>query len=68
MLPSRLASSMGIVQPDIRKSPLGLLLGAMSPKIDAVLSTFINIANVVPKPIVFVLNDYHLIEDSSIRR
>ncbi len=54
------------VQPGVSESPLGLLLGAMSPDSEAVLSAFINVANDTPSPIVFVLDDYHLIEDPSI--
>ena len=34
-----------IVHPGIRESPLGLLLGALEPDRDAVLSAFINVAN-----------------------
>jgi LuxR family maltose regulon positive regulatory protein len=56
------------VQPDVRESPLGLLLGAMTPDSEAVLSAFINVANDAPSPIVFVLDDYHLIEDVSIHQ
>lgn len=54
------------VQPGISESRLGLLLGAMSPDSEAVLSAFINAANNIPDQIVFVLDDYHLIEDPSI--
>ena len=54
------------VQPGLRDSPLGLLLGAMSPDSEAVLAAFINVANDAPAPIVFVLDDYHLIEDLSV--
>ncbi|MBE7549659.1 MAG: hypothetical protein HS126_01095 [Anaerolineales bacterium] len=54
------------VQPGVRESPLGLLLGGMSPDTEAVLSAFINLANDVLVPIIFVLDDYHLIEDPSI--
>ncbi|MGH2544366.1 MAG: LuxR C-terminal-related transcriptional regulator [Ardenticatenaceae bacterium] len=56
------------VQPGIRESPLGLLLSGMSPDSEAVLSAFINIANDVPDHTVFVLDDYHLIEDASIHQ
>lgn len=56
------------VQPGIRESPLGLLLSGMSPNSDAVLTAFINAANDVPNHTVFVLDDYHLIEDPSIHR
>ena len=38
----------------------------MSPDTDAVLSAFINVANEAPNHIVFVLDDYHLIEEPSI--
>lgn len=55
-----------VVQPDIRGSPLGLLLSGMSPDTEAVLSAFINVADGVPDHVVFVLDDYHLIEDPSI--
>ncbi len=56
------------VQPGVRESPLGLLLGAVSPDSEAVLSAFINVANEVLDPMVFVLDDYHLIEDPSIHQ
>jgi LuxR family transcriptional regulator, maltose regulon positive regulatory protein len=56
------------VQPGIRESPLGLLLGAMSPEREAVFSAFINVANDIPDHLVFVLDDYHLIEDPSIHQ
>jgi LuxR family maltose regulon positive regulatory protein len=56
------------VQPGVTESPLGLLLGAMMPDSEAVLSAFINVANDAPGPIVFVLDDYHLIEDPSIHQ
>lgn len=54
------------VQPGVRESPLGLLLGGMLPDSEAVLAAFINVANNTPDHMVFVLDDYHLIEDSSI--
>jgi LuxR family maltose regulon positive regulatory protein len=38
----------------------------MSPDSEAVLSAFINVANDAPDPVVFILDDYHLIEDPSI--
>jgi LuxR family maltose regulon positive regulatory protein len=56
------------VRPDIRESPLGTLLGAMSPDSEAVSSAFINVANNVPDNTAFVLDDYHLIEDPSIHK
>ncbi len=54
------------VQPGIRESKLGLLLSGMSPDSKAILSAFINVANDQPDHLVFVLDDYHLIEDLSI--
>jgi LuxR family maltose regulon positive regulatory protein len=54
------------VQPGIRQSPLGLLLGALEPDRDAVLSAFVNVASELPDHTVFVLDDAHQIEDPSI--
>ena len=54
------------VQPGVRESPLGMLLGARLPDSEAVLSAFINVANDASDPIIFVLDDYHLIADPSI--
>jgi LuxR family maltose regulon positive regulatory protein len=56
------------VQPRIRESLVGLLLSGMSPDSEAVLSAFINVASDVPDQLVFVLDDYHLIEDPSIHQ
>jgi len=56
------------VQPGVSQSKLGLLLGGVSPDIEAVLAAFINVANDVPHHTVFVLDDYHLIEDPSIHQ
>jgi hypothetical protein len=56
------------VQPGIRESPAGLLLGAMAPDRDAVLSAFINVASGLPEHTVFVLDDYHLIADPAIHQ
>ncbi|HEU5442077.1 MAG TPA: LuxR C-terminal-related transcriptional regulator [Ktedonobacterales bacterium] len=54
------------LQPAVRQSPLGLLLGGMTPDIDAVLLAFINAADNAPTHLVFVLDDFHLIEDPAI--
>jgi LuxR family maltose regulon positive regulatory protein len=56
------------VQPGVMESPVGLLLGGMSSDSKGVLSAFINVDNDIPDHIVFVLDDYHLIEDSSIHQ
>jgi LuxR family maltose regulon positive regulatory protein len=56
------------LQPDIQESSLGQLLGASMPDMEAVLAAFINVANDVSEHIVFILDDYHLIEDDSIQQ
>jgi LuxR family transcriptional regulator, maltose regulon positive regulatory protein len=61
-----LMAAWGKVKPDIRESPLGILLGGISPDTEAVLSAFINAANDLHDPLVFVLDDYHLLEDAAI--
>jgi LuxR family maltose regulon positive regulatory protein len=53
------------IQPGVIESPLGLLLGGIMLDSQAILASFINVANQVPDHIVFVLDDYHLIEDPS---
>lgn len=54
------------IKPDILESPLRILLESQGPDIKAVFSSFLNTANEIPDHTVIVLNDYHLIEDSSI--
>jgi len=54
------------VQPKIVESQLGVLLGAMSPDNDAVLTAFTNAAHDTPDHTIFVLDDYHLINDPTI--
>lgn len=56
------------VQPEISKSRLGLLLEAMSPDVEAIPEAFINTASETTNQLVFVLDDYHLIEDESIHK
>jgi LuxR family transcriptional regulator, maltose regulon positive regulatory protein len=51
------------MQPDITQSYLGILLESQLPKIKAVLSAFISAANELPTHTIFVLDDYHAIED-----
>jgi hypothetical protein len=55
-------------RPGIRESRLGLFLGGMSPDSEAVVAAFINAANDVPGHVVFVIDDYHLIEDPSVHQ
>ena len=54
------------LQPAIRESPLGLLLGGSWPDSHAVLEAFINVATASPDHMVFVLDDYHLISEAPV--
>ena len=63
-----LLASWETIHPEVRHSPLGLLLGASEPDTDAVLSAFLNLASDLPHHLVFVLDDYHLIEEPSIHQ
>jgi LuxR family maltose regulon positive regulatory protein len=54
------------IQPNIVESPLGTLLGSQGPNREAVLSAFLNTATHFPADQVFVLDDYHLIQDPEI--
>jgi LuxR family transcriptional regulator, maltose regulon positive regulatory protein len=56
------------VQPGVEASPFGLLLGGMSPDSEAIVAAFVNVANDVPDHLVFVLDDYQLIEEPSIHQ
>ncbi len=51
------------VRPGIRRSPLGILLEGMSQDRQAVLTAFVNVAAAAADPLVFVLDDYHLLAD-----
>ena len=55
------------VHPGIMESPLGTLLGAMSPDSEAVIAAFINLADELTNHTGFILDDYHLIEEPSIQ-
>ena len=55
-----------VVQPAIVNTPLGILLGSNSPDIKAVLSAFLNAASQLQSHLAFVLDDYHILEDSGI--
>lgn len=54
------------VQPGIRESPLGLLLSAMSPDLDAVLAAVVNLAADQPDHLVVVLDDIDVLTDPAI--
>ena len=52
--------------PVVLESPLGLLLRGQTPAREAVLSAFINAASELSEPTVFILDDYHLIENQAV--
>lgn len=54
------------VQPEIRTGPLGILLDAASPGRASLVAEFVRAGVALPRHLVFVLDDYHLITDSSI--
>jgi LuxR family maltose regulon positive regulatory protein len=54
------------VQPGIKETPVGLLLGSMAPDIDAVLSAFINVGSEISDHTIFVLDDCHLIGSGAV--
>jgi LuxR family transcriptional regulator, maltose regulon positive regulatory protein len=54
------------VQPGIRESTSGVLLEGSTPDMQALLSTLANLANEIREHVVFVLDDYHLIDNPSI--
>ncbi len=56
------------IQPEVSSTPLGLLLSGSMPDHKAVLSAFVNAANDNPDHLVFVLDDYHLIQEPSIHQ
>jgi len=53
------------VEPGIRESPLGTLLGGMAPERERVLAAFINAADEAPAETVFVLDDVHVLEEQT---
>lgn len=61
-----LLASWETVQPGIRESPLGMLLGASTPDHDAVLAAIISAALELPEHLAIVLDDYHLIDDPAV--
>ena len=61
-----LLSAWEVVQPEIIQTPLGILLGSLSPDIPTVLSEFLNAADRARPGLAFVLDDYHLVQDPAI--
>jgi LuxR family transcriptional regulator, maltose regulon positive regulatory protein len=56
------------VQPEVKQSKLGRLRGMIPPDTDAVISAFINTAHTVSSSMVFVLDDFQVIEETSIHQ
>src|SRR5215212_928234 len=54
------------IQPGIRETPVGLLLGSMSPDINMTLSAFINVGSEITDHTVLVLDDCHLINSQAV--
>ncbi len=50
-------------QPEVLESSLATLLSGMMPDRDALLSAFLNTANEIPDQLIFVLDDYQVIDD-----
>jgi LuxR family maltose regulon positive regulatory protein len=63
-----LAAAWQKIQPDIAASRLGVLLGGMAPDREAVLPAFIDAAQDAADPVVFVLDDFHLIEAPAVHQ
>lgn len=61
-----LVTAWDAMQPGIMETPVGLLLSAMAPDIDAVLSAFITVGAEVSEHTVFVLDDCHLVDRAPI--
>jgi len=56
-----------IAQPEIIDTPLGLLVGSYAPEISSILTTFIDTTDLVLRDLVFVFDDYHLVEEPAIQ-
>jgi LuxR family maltose regulon positive regulatory protein len=61
-----LLAAWATVAPEVIQAPVGLLLGSLAPEVTAVLRAFISAAEQSPGPVVFVLDDYHLVSDPAI--
>jgi LuxR family maltose regulon positive regulatory protein len=56
------------IWPQVGDSALRLLLSDVRPDHEAVLSAFVNTAMDAPSPMVFILDDYHLVRDAGIHQ
>lgn len=54
------------IEPDIRRTDLGLLLDGMMPNIEAVMAAFINVADDRADHVVLVVDDYQLVVEPTI--
>ena len=54
------------IQPDLDQTQLDILLGARGPDLKAVLSAFLNAGEQLPRHLVFVLDDFHLIKNPAV--
>ena len=63
-----LVSAWDAVHPGITETPVGLLLGATSPDVDAVLTAFVAVATESDEHTVFVLDDGHRVESEPVYR
>lgn len=55
-----------MVQPGITETTLGILLESQMPDMKTAWRAFLDVANQAGEPLVFVLDDYHLVEDEEI--
>lgn len=53
-------------QPEVMDAPVGILLGSQTPDIKASMSAFLNAADQASNHVVFVLDEYQLIEESNV--
>ncbi|CAN5886430.1 LuxR C-terminal-related transcriptional regulator [soil metagenome] len=63
-----LVSAWNAVQPGVLDSPVGLLLGSIAPDTGTVLTHFVNLASDRSDALIFVLDNYHLIEEPAIHQ
>ncbi|HKI52718.1 MAG TPA: LuxR C-terminal-related transcriptional regulator [Anaerolineales bacterium] len=54
------------IQPNIMETSLSILLESQKPDIKSVLYAFINAMVDTPHPVIFVLDDYHLVEEADV--
>jgi len=55
-------------QSEIAEKPVGLLLESQKPDVESVLVAFVNAAIDISQQVIFILDDYHLIEEADIHK